>query len=106
MDLHLETDGYRSFTMSPDSDSGSDDSQATLEDIDTYRFGHPLERMFRLESTTESSMFRSTVSSPSCSSVSSSSAVSSSFNDMCVRAYYTTIDQECSPWPPSATVRR
>jgi hypothetical protein len=70
-----------------DSDSDSGDSESTL-DIDGYQFGHPLQRIFRVESTNENSMFRSAFSSPTCSSVSSSSesATSSSFYDTCVRA--------------------
>jgi hypothetical protein len=91
LDVYSEGDGLHSSARS-DSDSDSGDSEATLEDVDVYRFGHPLERMFRLDSTDESSIFRSTVSSPTCSSVSSSSAVSSSFYDMCVRASPITLD--------------
>jgi len=98
LDVYLEGDEVHSPARS-DSDSDSSDSEATLEDVDFYRFGHPLERMFRIEtqSTDESSMFQGTVSSPTCSSVaSSSSAASLPFYDLCVCALRLALDRGCS----------
>lgn len=73
LDVCFEGDGSHCSTRE-DSDSDSGDSEATLEDIDAYQFGHPLQRIFRLDSIDECSMFRSTVSSPTSSSVSSSTS--------------------------------
>lgn len=88
--IHFDDDGgpghrfHRDAYTGSDSDSDSGDSEATLDVIDVYQFGHPLERMCRLENTSETPMFRSRVSSPACSSVSNSSVGSSSFGDRCV----------------------
>lgn len=65
-----------------DSDDNSSGSDTTLEYVDSNpRFGHPLQRMFRLGSTDDEGLaFRGSLSSSS--SASSSSVTSSVVYDM------------------------
>ncbi|KAF9468749.1 hypothetical protein BDZ94DRAFT_1246188 [Collybia nuda] len=74
LDLYFGGEVFHSPENSDSDDSSGSDT--TLEDIDSYtRFGHPLQRMFRLRTTDDEGMpYRNQLSSSSYSSSSTSSS--------------------------------